>query len=224
MTKIEKSSIVFYYLNNIVTPNSEAMSKKIEVIDIKSKRNELIALATKWYDAIVSLPAEIRTDEKTRTGVQVLLRQIGTRNQVFFSVHHPSEDAMFFCAEKGVRSEIEGDLTSGESANPEICRFGGSVTLMIGGVAYQASVSGLNSFEDVALALIMLSRLTGFPPAAILEQILAENESIPEEFNDKDNFLYELVNSYIAIDQLFMGRHDYTVDDILACGILGNKS
>lgn len=196
----------------------------MEVIDIKSKKNELIALATKWYDAIVSLPAEVRTDGTPRTGVQVLVRQIGTRNQVYFSIHQPSEDAMIFCVEKGARSETNGHLSSGESADPKKCHFAGSVTLVIGEIEYQASVSGLNSFEDVALSLVLLSHLTGFPPAAILEQILAENESIPEEFNDKDHFLYELANSYIAVDQLFMGRQDFTVDDILAYGILGNKS
>src|SRR5665811_419863 len=113
-------------------------------IDLKARRDDIKSHALRWFDRITGLPKEIMPDVKYRTGVQVTVKQWGTaRNQIFFSVYKPSEDAQFFSAEKLVRSHAHGDFASQNSQNPEEGEYAGSITVFINGVYTQVSVSGL---------------------------------------------------------------------------------
>ncbi len=68
----------------------------------------LLDFAENLFDDLIALPKDIRPDDKERTGVKILIREIGTRNIIFESIGKPSEASQFFAIEKAVRSETLG--------------------------------------------------------------------------------------------------------------------
>src|SRR6056297_2452844 len=99
------------------------------MIDLNEKRQDIIAVATELFEKFVNMPKNVRPDNKERTGIQVLVWQPGTRNFLMVSVGEPSEAARFFAVEKAVRSLQNGDVSSGNSADPDIMQFSGSVSI-----------------------------------------------------------------------------------------------
>jgi len=151
-------------------------------IDLQEKKQELILVATNAFDILTNLPKEMRGDDKERTGIQVLVREPGTRNLIFFSVGKPSEQAMFFSAEKAVRSHIHGDSASQNSSDPEKMEFAGSVSVCINGIHLQVSISGLKAEEDVAVAITILSNIFRVNPKQICLKIETTNGRLPDCF------------------------------------------
>lgn len=146
-------------------------------------------MATNGFNTLKNLPKEIRKDDKERTGIQVLVREPGTRNLIFFSVGNPSEHAMFFAAEKAVRSHIHGDSASQNSSNPEKMEFAGSVSVCIDGICLQVSVSGMRAEEDVAIAITILSHLFSVLPKKICLQIEMSGGRLPDCFSYPRHYL-----------------------------------
>ncbi len=131
------------------------------MIDLQAKREEMMDLAAKVFQDIVSLPNHIRRDNKPRTGIKVLVWEAHTRNLLLFSVGKPSEASEFFVVEKAVRAAVDHDHSSGSTANPDKMQFAGCVGTEFNEQFLQVSVSGLQEKEDVAIALILLANLIG---------------------------------------------------------------
>lgn len=160
----------------------------MQKIDLDSKRKLITETASKYFHLITALPRSVRTDEKERTGVQVLVIEPGTRNLVMVSVKNPSEAARFFAVEKAVRSEALGDASSLNSADGEKMRFAGSVTVYINEMKVQASVSGLKAEEDVVIAIRILAAIFDIMPKAIISNIKKNGGKLPSEFAVKNHY------------------------------------
>ncbi len=161
----------------------------------KDNQNKLTAVASFLFGAIIDLPKERRTDDKERTGIRFLVREIGTRNLFLSSVKEPSEAAQFFAIEKAVRSETLGDYASQNSENPDEMKFAGSVTINFGGAKIQASVSGLKAEEDVFIAVTMLAYLLDLSANVIAKMIKENGGLLPACFEDKNHYFGDVMVS-----------------------------
>jgi len=166
-------------------------------IDLSSDEKivQLQNVAKSWYEMIMGLPADIRQDDKERTGIAVLILEPDTRNMVMFEVEQPSMAASFFRVEKAVRSNLFQDPSSGNSANPSLFRFPGSFTASFDGVTLQASVSGAKGEEDAFISAMLLASAFHQPVDKVLRNIKNSKGEIPPQFFQKDHYLYVLLNS-----------------------------
>ena len=158
-------------------------------INLSLMRAEIISKATELFEKIVNVPVEIRPDTSVRTGIQIFMREVGTRNSVFISIHKPSENAQTFSVEKAVRSETLGHYSSQNSEDPYQMKFRGSVTIDFATEKYQSSVSGLQGDEDVAVAVILLSLIFGLSVQFVIKKIMDKKGQIPECFFEKGHYL-----------------------------------
>jgi len=165
----------------------------MEPKDLIGRKAQFIELATKLFDEITKLPKEIRPDDKERTGIQIFLREVGTRNSVFASIYQPSEQAQSFSVEKPVRSETLGDFSSQNSEAPEFMKFRGSLTILFHKGRIQASCSGLTGDEDAAVSLRLLKFLTQLPTDFLIEHILRNGGMLPKCFFDRNHYLYKFI-------------------------------
>jgi len=163
--------------------------------DLNGWRNEITAAASRCFIHLVSLPESVRKDEKKRTGIQVLVREPGTRNLVYESIYEPSEAAKFFSVEKAVRSYLRGDVSSTNSENPEKMEYTGSITyvVIVGEKYLQVSVSGLKAEEDVTIAIIVTAAVVKVPPLDIMKRIQEMGGKLPDVLFDKDGYLYRML-------------------------------
>jgi len=172
------------------------------MINLNDRRQEIIDVATEAFEIITGLPKNIRQDEKERTGIQVLVIQPGTRNLVYVSIKEPSEAAKFFAAEKAVRANILSDVSSGNSENLESMQFSGCISVFVDELVegmpdkmLQASVSGLNSEEDVTIAVLILAKLLKVKPYDICKNIISNFGRLPnffyEDANQESHYLWQ---------------------------------
>ena len=166
------------------------------IVDLKDKESQISEIGTKVFDRIIGLPTDVRpADEKPRTGIQIYIRQPGTRNSAFVSVYSPSKDAMTFSVEKSVRTEMKGDWSSQNSAEPDIMRFAGCIVVIYNGIVYHCSVSGLKAPEDVATAVITLADVLGVSIEYVLECVKTNFGLLPEEFHT-GHYLNQILDEY----------------------------
>jgi len=168
------------------------MNKKVNLDLI---RGMLIAEAYKRYDEIMGLPGDERKEEKARTGIQIFIREPGTRNALYASIYHPSEAAQTFSVEKAVRSYTLGHFASQNSEDPEKMQYRGSLTVNIGGILIQASVSGLDADEDVYVAANLLAKIFSMTTLEILSHIAENNGQRPATFKQKNHYLHKLLHT-----------------------------
>lgn len=164
----------------------------MKTINLNEKRAEIISAAYSWFDQIMALPDEVRNDNKKRTGIQIFVREPGTRNFIIASIYHPSEGAQIFAIEKAVRSYSLGHYSSQNSEDTDKMQYRGSVTVDIDGVIIQASVSGAQSDEDVLIAIKILSCIFKVSPSIICLNIIDNKGKIPDWVSD-EHYLHKLV-------------------------------
>lgn len=162
---------------------------KNEPIDLNAKRAALQKTAEEMYARITGLPADVRNDDKQRTGIQFLLWEPGTRNLIIGSVGSPSEAAQFFAIEKAVRASENGEATSQESDDPEKMKFAGSVGMPVGKSKFFASVSGLQAAEDVVVAIKLLSTATDLSVSEIVDTVYT-----PDGVEEEGSYLRDLLD------------------------------
>jgi hypothetical protein len=170
-------------------------------IDLVAMESQLGILTRNWFNLITGVPQYIRPDDKKRTGISVFVREVNTRNQIRFSVYEPSKDAEIFSIEKGIRSALYEEYSSGNSANPDKMQFAGSFTVMINDVLLQVSVSGLKAEEDAAISLVTLAYICKTSPMAIYRSIFESKGELPAAFSDEIHYLYPYVR-YEKIQEL----------------------
>ena len=166
------------------------------MIKLETRKGELISLAEKLFHDITTLPKDVRSDTKIRTGIQVLIREINTKNLIFFSAGKPTDQAMFFSAEKAVRSAMLGHFASENSQKPFEMQFAGSITIEYEGALLQVSCSGLLADEDVASGIIILSRITGLSVYSVMELVQRGGGVLPNVITstkESYHYLYKMV-------------------------------
>lgn len=161
-------------------------------MDLLEKKEQAHKTAYFWFNELMKLPNSIRNDDKKRTGVQVFVWEPGTRNFIYFPVSEPSEAAQIFAVEKAVRSYVLGDTSSQNSEDISRLRFPGSVTVEINGVVITVSVSGLQSHEDVFVAIHILARIFNTTTSEICLNIL-ENGKLPNFSHWYENQLFPII-------------------------------
>lgn len=171
------------------------------MIDLGSKRQDIIAVATEVFEKFVNMPKSIRPDEKERTGIQVLVWEPGTRNLVMVSIKEPSEAARFFAVEKAVRSHILSDMSSDNSASPSVMQFAGSLSIFLGGLPgyaggegiLRASTSGLTAEEDAATSAAVLAKITGRSFADVCDSVNAFDGRLPDWYDEQNRGYFEFL-------------------------------
>lgn len=173
-------------------------------IDFQAKKPELISIGIGWFQIINQLPARIRYDTKFRTGLRCEVGDMEDRNRNFavFSILKPSEYALHFAAEKVTRMNLLGGFSSQNSADETKSRFPGAVAVMINGIKYSSTTSGLYSEEDTFISVMNLSCSLQMSPRAICNNIIKYDGELPDCFFDPKHYLYKVVNSMKAEDYM----------------------
>ena len=166
----------------------------MSTIDFLKLRSELASTATFWFNIITDLPQGVRED-KIRTGVQVVIGDMESRNFVDFPIYKPSDQGVHFVSEKITRMNVVGHFSSGNSADEAKMRFPGAIAIIVNGIKYSAGASGLKSEEDVFLAIMMLSQALEMSPREICSNIREHGGKLPECFSDEKHYLYAFVHS-----------------------------
>lgn len=154
------------------------------------------------FRTITTLPVDIRPDDKQRTGVQTLIRElspsnVSTRNIVVFSVRQPSEAAQFFVHEKAVRSALYGDAASQNTADDEKFQFAGCITFTLpDGRKIQVSTSGLKEEEDVFVSIILLAYILNFTIKKVIGNVLENGGKLPEFITKPSHYLFNLMKDF----------------------------
>ena len=159
-------------------------------IILSQQRNGIVSVAYDCFNLINAIPAEIKGDNKERTGIQIFVGEPGTRNSIFASINYPSEAAKIFVVEKATRMGLLGDYSSQNSENPELMRFRGALTVEIEGAKIQASVSGLQSDEDAFTAVKILAYIFNISDAKVCKIIKEHGGILPECLFNNTHYLY----------------------------------
>lgn len=153
----------------------------MKTIILKKKEPCIFELGKELFDKITTLPADVRPVDEKRTGIQIYIRQLGTRNSAFVSVYSPSKDDITFSVEQSVRTEILGDYSSQDSANPDLMRFAGCVVMELDGIKYHSSVSGLKETENVYMAVVLMREVLGINIKSIVDYLYFYGAMLPKE-------------------------------------------
>lgn len=170
-------------------------------------REPVESLGKELFDKIINLPKGIRSDNRERTGIQIVVRQPRTRNLVMVSVYQPSEEARFFAAEQTVRTESFDDPTSQVTACADDMKFAGCVSYYQDlETRYHVSVYGLIEKENTAIAIIILAHILNIPVSEIpgnIEGIGSNHldtykleEMLPFELFKAGHYLHNLLREY----------------------------
>ncbi len=163
-------------------------------LDLESKRRDIHAFGLKIFNEIINTPKEIRDDDKERTGIMILVREVNSRNLIFVKILEPSEATNYFVVEKAVRSVTLGQATSQNSQNEEEFKFAGSITIdLYNGKKYQVSVSGLQAHEDVVVAILVMAKTFDCTAYNVVENIIDFDGELPSFLNDRNSFLNKIM-------------------------------
>lgn len=157
----------------------------MSTINLPDLEPVLFHTASEIFDQLINMDQSKRPDVRHRTGIQVLVREIGTDNLCFFSVQKPSQKAQFFASEKAVRSDLKEDCASQNSENPDAYQFAGSITVAFGSSLFQCSVSGLKATEDVFVASHVLANALSISQYRVLRIVKVNRGKLPD-FESKE--------------------------------------
>lgn len=175
-------------------------------INLSEKRELIQKIGKELFDRITNLPKEVRPDNTPRTGIQIVARELCTRNLVMESIYEPSEAARFFAVEKTVRTQCLVHVTSQDSEDPECMQFAGSVSYYNEDDCkeFHVSVSGLKAEEDVTIAIIILSQILEKTIDEVIKNIGEAGTyqkaccggHLPTQWADKNHYLNAVLNEY----------------------------
>ncbi len=163
-------------------------------LDLQANKARLENIARGFYDSVTQLPQETRPDENQRTGITVVMREIGTRNLFFTKIYEPSEASQFFVSEKMVRSATFGHAASKNSEDPADLQFEGSITYVTeDGRIFQASISGLQAPEDAFGAIVLMSNFIGVSFDDVVKNIEEHGGKLSDCITQKDHYLHSTI-------------------------------
>ncbi|QQG52748.1 MAG: hypothetical protein HY931_00755 [Candidatus Falkowbacteria bacterium] len=171
------------------------------MIDLNEKRQAIIAVATEMFNKFVSMPPELRSDDKPRTGIKVLVWEPGTRNLILFSVAEPSEAAQFFVVEKAVRSHILSDMSSQNSEHEPSLQYMGSLSVFLDELEGRAdkkgillaSTSGLKGEEDAAISASVLAEAADASFQDICDNVASNFGKLPFWYDSEDKSYFDFL-------------------------------
>jgi hypothetical protein len=162
----------------------------------------ITAFAEILFGKITILPAHIRPDDKERTGIQILVRELSplniiTSNIVVISVRQPSDAAQHLVHEKAVRSAMYGDSASQNTADSNKLQYAGCVTFTLPDARkIQVSTSGLKAEEDVAVAIVLLAYILNCGIKEVVKNILDSGGKLPEFITKPPHYLFDFLADY----------------------------
>ncbi len=162
-------------------------------IKLPEMESQFAFISQMLFNKIISTPKEVRGDDKKRTGIQVLVRQLATANLVNISILNPSQLAKFFVCEKSTRLELLGDSTSEDTKDEAIMRFPGAIHIVADGMRYHVSVSGLQAHEDVAIAVYIAAYLAELSAKEICTQINLNDGTLPQTLYEENHYLNGII-------------------------------
>ncbi len=193
------------------------------MINLQQKKQEILSLGRNLFHEIINLPRDVRSDDKERTGINIVVRNPNDGDLIIIPIENPSEKIIFYSVEKITRMEVSGEdlfykklhpfshtqkdsrarlsFSSQSTKDAEKFRYAGGIALGMElkeriSILLQVSTSGLKEEEDVLISLIVLCFLSGFSSRAVIEAIEAEGGEFPKEFKQKGNYLYNIVERY----------------------------
>ncbi len=158
--------------------------------NLDTQRRVIESLGIRLFKLILFYSQDERKDEKERTGIKILVRQIHSRNMTFVDVGKPSDLTLFFVSEKSARMEYFGHRSSQEGQNQEKFHFAGALSY----AQFHVSVSGLQAHEDAAVAFVILAKLFNLT----FDQMKGNfpKGSLPVEFDNPDSYLSRLLKNF----------------------------
>ena len=159
-------------------------------------RQDILDLGLKLFTEIIKIPQSIRPDDRERTGIQILIKEIGTRNIFLEPIMHPSIAAQHFANEKAIRLELSGQYSSANTENERVLRYEGAVAVDYGKYKIVSSICGLKSQEDVLIAIVLLAFVTGQRSQNVINQIVLKKGKLPKFLFNANHYLYEVIKSY----------------------------
>ena len=148
------------------------------------------------FDRLTNLPLDVRPEVKERTGVNIMFRIQGLRENFHTPIALPSSAAHDFTVEKSVRTELMDDATSQDSENEEIFRYRGCITYELDGRLIHCSVSGLFGTEDVAIAIVSMATKVEVTIDDVIANIQRRGGKLPEEIFQEGHYLKNLLDIY----------------------------
>ena len=149
------------------------------MINLKEQEKKIKKAAQFWFDAILNLSNEIRQDNQQRTGISIYIREPETENILHFSIGNPPPKAKDFAIEQAVRSYGLGDVSSQNSEDVNNSHFAGSLMIEINKTSIQVSISGLQSYENVFIAIQLLSVISNESTSSICLDIIDNSGDLP---------------------------------------------
>ncbi|MBP9715056.1 MAG: hypothetical protein KBD52_01020 [Candidatus Pacebacteria bacterium] len=165
---------------------------------LQNFRADIHELASLLFDEIKNTPYPLRQDDRERTGLAILVREIGADNQIYVTVDKPSDGGKFYVSEKATRSELLEHWTSGNSADKSKRRYHGCITFLMDGKKFQVSTSGLQEHEDVAVSLRVASQLSGKKVSTIVAVIQSHDGILPEWVDNNTHYLHAVMAKIAA--------------------------
>jgi len=155
-------------------------------INLSKQKDRAISLGEELFNKITKFPG--RSDQE-RTGVQLLISEIGTKNLLLVPIYSPSDEDSSWMIELAKMSE---DLSNFSSENTVLSNAG-NVIVIIGNSMYLTSSLGLKPEDNVFFAIRMLSYLQEISVKWTIENSKANGSKLPKQFDDKGHYLYKLI-------------------------------
>jgi len=167
---------------------------------LKDRKEELTAVAREFFTKIMALSNEVRQDDKTRTGIAVFVWKQFTADLINIEIGEASDPAKFFVHEKAVRSSLNGELSSRDSADAENFRFPGSITMTDkNGNTWVVSISGIKGSEDEAGSILVMSKVAKCTIQEVLENLDSVHSILPDFASDGDHYLSKVIGYKVPI-------------------------
>jgi len=173
--------------------------------NLEERKEELTILAEKLFKEIVSLPKEVRNDEKERNGMAIFIASRFSDNFIRFNIGTPSDRAIRYAQRKAEMLEFSDIFTTREHENPEYAIWAGGICTS--GSVYEEKnetnpegiwlcigVSGLKSEEDEVIAIILAATILEVSPKEMAEKMVPGELS--ENIRLKGHYLYEIIEKY----------------------------
>lgn len=166
---------------------------------LKENQLALTMLAHRVFDAFVSMPKNIRPDEKERTGAHIVVTH--QDEFLFVPVYLPSDRAIHYSHEKLVRAGINQHCSSQNTRDIKKKQFAGMLGIAgFKGDAFsyvlQVSTSGLKEPEDVAMDIIFIAWFYNMSTSATKKMVASFGAELPEEFDDPNHYINRIFARY----------------------------
>lgn len=161
-------------------------NKRHEKIYLPDQIKLMVSMGEILFDEITeTFNIQRGIDNKIRTGMYVILSEPRiTDNLVETPIYLPVDNDKALISPQDKPSRV---IYSDDIKQEAVC-----VMINFCGQIIQASVVGLKAHENLAVAIVLLSRITRLSIQQVMRQITANGCKIPRAFHKKDYYLYQI--------------------------------